>query len=582
MGVELHSLFIDNILYKSLFRGVKMRTLILSILTVGIISSSLVAQVSEHKSINPLSATWVTTVEGGATYTLSDFRKSAVNLYSRVMGEYFFETQNTGIFGVRAFGGFGFLSGSGGNAQTAIDKFKTTIAILGGGINYTWIVTDQVYPYAFVGASYLYFDPRDSKGNRLPNNALKTYSRHEVSLQGELGVRFLLDQDISLNVNGAMNYVTIDKLDDVKTGRDNDIFFTFTGGVSFYFGGVKDSDNDGISDELDVCPETPHGVKVDEFGCPIDTDADGVPDYLDRCQQTRANIIVDADGCPLDSDLDGVPDYTDQCANTPQNVPVNARGCPFDKDDDGVPDYKDNCPDTPTGIEVDKFGCPLKSQEKVLPEITKMVLSGEVNFAIGKSKLMPDAGIMLDKMIKVLKDNPETRWRITGHTDNTGSYQANKKLSLERAWAVADYLIKYGIESDRLVVEGLASDYPVSDNSTVTGRTQNRRVSIEMIDGDAGRDSYPRTYVSQEYNSSIERNVGNMIFTDGNLYCYQISSWRSRTKAEREVNRLNAAGENAFILEVSNISGLEGTWYRVRVGYFNSLQEARNSRARVK
>jgi OOP family OmpA-OmpF porin len=566
-----------------------MRTLILSILIAGIISSSLIAQVAGVNNLNPLSGKWIATVEGGASFAETDFRKSAVSIYSRIMGEYFFETQNPGIFGLRAFGGFGFLQGSGGVANfldpvtgLEIDKFKSTIAILGAGINYTWAATDEIFPYAYLGASYLFFDPRDKNGDRLPNNELKKYSRQEPSLQGELGIRFLVDENISLNLNGAVNYVNIDKLDDIKTGRDNDIFFTFLGGVSFSFGGVKDSDKDGISDESDVCSETPQGVKVDEFGCPLDTDADGVPDYLDRCQQTRSNIIVDADGCPLDSDLDGIPDYTDQCVNTPQIVPVDARGCPFDKDDDGVPDYKDKCPDTPSGIEVDKFGCPLKSQEKVLPEITKMVLSGEVNFAIGKSRLMPDAGIMLDKMIKVLKDNPETRWRITGHTDNTGAYQTNKKLSLERAWAVADYLIKYGIESNRLTVEGLGPDYPISDNSTVSGRAQNRRVSIEFSDGEASRDSYPRTYVPSDYNSSIERNVGNMIFTDGNLYCYQISSWRSRSKAERELSRLNAAGENAFIVEVNNISGLEGTWYRVRVGYFNSLQEARNSKARVK
>ncbi len=439
-----------------------------------------------------------------------------------------------------------------------------------------------MFPYVYAGASYLYFDPKDVNGDRLPNNSRKKYSRNEVSLQGELGIRFLLSTDLSLNFNGSLYYVNSDELDDVIKGRDNDIFFTFLGGVSFYFGGVKDSDADGVRDEDDVCPETPQGVRVDEFGCPVDTDGDGVPDYLDRCPGTRSNIIVNADGCPLDSDEDGVPDYLDQCPNTPLNVPVDTRGCPFDSDGDGVSDYMDNCPDTPAGTEVDKFGCPLKSQEKELPQITRMTLSGEVNFAVGKANLQPAANNKLNKLVKVLYDNPDTRWRIQGHTDNTGSYTLNKKLSLERAWAVADYLISKGIDALRLEVEGVSSDFPIADNSTNSGRKLNRRVSIELIDGVAESERVTTASLDDvSYNKAVERNVGNMIFTDGRLYCFQLSSWRSYDSAVREVDRLQAQGENAFIVEMHNLQGLEGTWYRVRIGYFNSLQETRDHRANV-
>ena len=438
-----------------------------------------------------------------------------------------------------------------------------------------------MFPYVYAGASYLYFDPRDVNDDRLPNNSIKKYSRNEVSLQGELGIRFLLSQNVSLNFNGSLYYQNSDELDDVIAGTDKDIYFTFLGGVSFYFGGVKDSDADGVRDEYDVCPETPQGVRVNEFGCPVDTDGDGVPDYLDRCPGTRSTIIVDSYGCPLDSDEDGVPDYLDMCPNTPLNIPVDKVGCPFDGDGDGVPDYMDNCRDTPPGIEVDKFGCTLKSQEKELPEITEIILSGEVNFAVGKADLRIQARTVLNKLVKVLYDNPDTRWRIQGHTDNTGSYNLNMKLSLERAWAVADYLISKGTNASRLEVEGLGPDFPIANNSTKSGRELNRRVSIEFIDGVAESKKVSSSVDDVSYNASIERNVGNMIFTDGRLYCFQLSSWRSYDKAVREVDRLQAQGENAFTVAVSNIQGLEGTWYRVRIGYFKSLQEARDLRARV-
>jgi OmpA-OmpF porin, OOP family len=58
-----------------------------------------------------------------------------------------------------------------------------------------------------------------------------------------------------------------------------------------------DSDGDGVPDDKDKCPNTPRGVKVDAFGCPLDTDQDGVPDYLDKCPNTPKGATVDARGC---------------------------------------------------------------------------------------------------------------------------------------------------------------------------------------------------------------------------------------------------------------------------------------------
>ncbi len=58
-----------------------------------------------------------------------------------------------------------------------------------------------------------------------------------------------------------------------------------------------DSDKDGVTDEMDKCPETPAGVAVDAKGCPLDADADGVPDYLDKCPGTPESVVVDEAGC---------------------------------------------------------------------------------------------------------------------------------------------------------------------------------------------------------------------------------------------------------------------------------------------
>ncbi|GBD86177.1 alpha-agarase precursor [bacterium BMS3Abin03] len=552
-----------------------MRAIVLSILVGGTIClSSSFAQVAGDNGLNILSGRWVISAENGITHTKSDFKNALSDYYARFMSEYFFPTQSIGIFGLRAFSGIGRLSGSGGVSNYPKDEFRTSIVLAGAGIDYVLTVSDKLFPFIYAGASYLYFDPSDIDGNKLPNNASGKYSLQEVSYQGELGIRFMLNKNFSLNINASLNYVYSDELDDIIAGRDNDIFFTMMGGFSYYFDAIFDSDKDGVEDQDDACPDTPVGVRVNEFGCPIDTDRDGVPDYLDKCPQTRSNIIVGKDGCPLDSDSDGVPDYLDQCFNTPLGVPVNKRGCPFDSDGDGVPDYMDKCPKTPSGTEVNKFGCPTESQGKELSKIPKIVLSGEVNFAPGKSEFHPDANAVL-KIAAVLKDNPDTQWKIEGHTDNIGSYEFNKKLSLERARSVANYLIDNGIEASRLQVVGLGPDFPIGDNSTASGRALNRRVTIEMVDSIAKEDQYVPPVKKARYNSSIERNVGDMIFTDGNLYCFQLSAWRTHKKAQKEADKLKARGENAFIIKVSDIPGLKGTWYRVRIGYFNSLSETK-------
>lgn len=63
---------------------------------------------------------------------------------------------------------------------------------------------------------------------------------------------------------------------------------------------VPDADGDGVPDDIDHCPNTPHGVAVDAKGCPLDSDHDGVPDYLDKCPGTPAGLKVDADGCEIE------------------------------------------------------------------------------------------------------------------------------------------------------------------------------------------------------------------------------------------------------------------------------------------
>jgi outer membrane protein OmpA-like peptidoglycan-associated protein len=81
-------------------------------------------------------------------------------------------------------------------------------------------------------------------------------------------------------------------------------------------------------------------------------------------------------------------------------------------------------------------------------------------------------------IVQVLKDNPDVKFEVDGHTDNTGTSGHNLTLSQQRADAVKDQLVKMGIDASRLTSKGLGDTKPVSDNNTLEGKANNRRVEF--------------------------------------------------------------------------------------------------------
>ena len=239
-----------------------------------------------------------------------------------------------------------------------------------------------------------------------------------------------------------------------------------------------DTDGDSVPDYLDKCSTPVQAIGfVDSVGCPLDSDEDGVPDYLDRCSGTpkEASGQIDENGCPLDSDRDGVPNYLDKCPNTlPEAVKfVNSEGCDSDKDADGVPDYKDMCILTPGTLA--NNGCP-----EVKTEVRKLftkALQG-IGFAPGKSVIKSSSYMILNDIAKVFIENPTYNIEIQGHTDNSGSASSNKILSEKRANAVLNYLVKKGVDKERMTAVGYGEEKPVMSNKTSMGRYKNRRVEF--------------------------------------------------------------------------------------------------------
>ncbi|MFT3720305.1 OmpA family protein [Pseudorhodoferax sp.] len=108
-----------------------------------------------------------------------------------------------------------------------------------------------------------------------------------------------------------------------------------------------------------------------------------------------------------------------------------------------------------------------------------MVLTlGDVLFDTGRAELKPGAFATLDRLAAFMRDHPERRLEIEGHTDSTGSDALNLALSQRRAESVRAALVNRGVDGARITTKGLGKAVPVAGNDTAEGRQRNRRVEI--------------------------------------------------------------------------------------------------------
>jgi OmpA-OmpF porin, OOP family len=234
----------------------------------------------------------------------------------------------------------------------------------------------------------------------------------------------------------------------------------------------KDTDKDGVPDEVDLCPLQPGSAEW--HGCPVpDTDHDGIDDEHDSCKTIPG--FARYHGCPIpDTDGDGINDEEDKCP-TVAGV-ARYQGCPIpDRDGDGVNDEEDKCPDTPGTRE--NQGCPEIKKElaDTINYIAKNIL-----FAMGSNQLTGSSYSGLVELATMLAVHPEWHLTIEGYTDNLGIPEKNLLLAGQRATAVKNYLIKNGVPEARLTATGFGQEHPVADNQTAKGRTANRRVELKL------------------------------------------------------------------------------------------------------
>ncbi|MES2642354.1 MAG: OmpA family protein [Myxococcota bacterium] len=194
--------------------------------------------------------------------------------------------------------------------------------------------------------------------------------------------------------------------------------------------GKRDRDRDGLIDRDDTCPDDPE-------------------DY-DR--------LLDHDGCPDDDvDKDGIADVNDECPTRRENVNQY-------HDADGCPDI------SPAAVQA--LPAPLRAFTGTIDGIV---------FAHDSAEILPESEPVLAAAAAVLREYPDVRILILGHTDAVADDAYNLTLSRARAEAVATWIGAHGVDPARLTADGLGETRPVDSNETDEGRARNRRVEFAIV-----------------------------------------------------------------------------------------------------
>ena len=116
---------------------------------------------------------------------------------------------------------------------------------------------------------------------------------------------------------------------------------------------------------------------------------------------------------------------------------------------------------------------------KAVEPARRIVLRG-IGFDFDSARIKPEFEPVLDVAVQELRDSPDVRVEVAGHTDSTGDEAYNQGLSERRAASVVEYLVGKGIDRSRLEAAGYGESQPVADNANRDGRAQNRRVELKV------------------------------------------------------------------------------------------------------
>ncbi|AKK71810.1 membrane protein [Chryseobacterium sp. P1-3] len=312
---------------------------------------------------------------------------------------------------------------------------------------YRW----ALHGYAGVGTLAYRAYQKDIKGQRLMTE-VKPFKLGSMFMQAGAGLKFKVNRRI--DIEGRLMYVVTgdDEFDgggdaysaiNKRSEQVSDNFFNATLGLSLKLGKHESHLmwHDPLQEiyyKLDVLANKNQDIEVCKKG---DADNDGVCDDWDRQLDTPAGARVDGAGVALDTDLDGVIDLYDKCVTVPG--PVENNGCPT----------------TTTGPVVE----------------TETKLEG-IEFDLNSDRILPSNTPILNNAVNYINSSSGA-YNVIGATDTRGTDAYNQKLSERRANNVKNYLIKNGVQSDKLKAIGKGEKdlkYPECEPATKCPEWKNR------------------------------------------------------------------------------------------------------------
>jgi len=314
----------------------------------------------------------------------------------------------------------------------------------------------------YVGVGSHFYNSRLGEKNLMPNeNGANTYGEKffsdadfgfnprkntqkkamSIYLSAQFGLKRSISNRIDVELRTGMYFNCEDHLDAAISRKQNwETFFVSSLGVALKLGKSKTFRS--------FVDQGEHRVGGGDFKI-IDSDGDGVIDQLDVAANTPAGVMVYGNGKPIDSDRDGLPDYKDKCAL--KFGPIANGGCP----------RKEN---------------PTRNIEQQIA-----LLAASIYFDTNSDQIKRISFAKIDKIVKLMKQIPDVKYIIEGHTDNTNSQAYNLDLSKRRVASVRNYMINEGIPQGNLKIKGYGESRPKYTNNNAGGRELNRRVEIKPI-----------------------------------------------------------------------------------------------------
>jgi outer membrane protein OmpA-like peptidoglycan-associated protein len=322
-------------------------------------------------------------------------------------------------------------------------------------------------------------------------------------LEGVLGVRYQVGRTVGISVGGGRGILTGIGSPDIRAFAMVDVSPRARPEKPLFVRkpppprDTRDDDGDRIVNADDTCKsdaEDEDGFKDDD-GCPeLDNDEDGALDADDKCpiEAEDKDGFQDEDGC-IDADNDGdkVPDVDDKCPMEVEDFDGynDNDGCDEpDNDSDGIPDVIDQCAleqETINGKN-DDDGCPDNGDSAVMVMPDRIEIFEPVLFDGTSAKLSKKSANVLGQVAATLRANRDfKRIRVTVHVHPRND--DDDSLSTKRAKAVEAWLVKWGIEPERLDAKGMGSSRPLVKKDKKGAAALNDRVEFIILEKDVGQ-----------------------------------------------------------------------------------------------